>query len=135
MSINCQEIRRMIRFHKTYFLLTVILFITEVLIAIYVRDRFVRPYLGDFLVVMLVYCFIRTFLNLSVMRVAVFTLLFAYVVEFAQYLNMLKALGLEENRLLRIVLGSSFEWGDMLAYTLGVVFIVLIEHSKWRIQS
>ncbi|MEL7005259.1 MAG: DUF2809 domain-containing protein [Bacteroidota bacterium] len=117
----------MIRFHKTYFLLAVLLFITEVLIALYVKDAIIRPYVGDFLVVMLVYCFLRAFLNISLWPMAIFTLLFAYAVEFAQYLNMLKWLGLENNRFARIVLGSSFEWIDMLAYTLGVVFIILVE--------
>ena len=117
----------MIRFHKTYFLLAIALFIIEVLIAIYVKDAIIRPYVGDFLVVMLVYCFLRTFLNFSMWPMAIFTLLFAYAVEFAQYLNMLKWLGLESNRFARIVLGSSFEWIDMLAYTLGVVCIVIVE--------
>lgn len=117
----------MIRFHKTYFLLAVLLLITEVLIALYVRDSIIRPYVGDFLVVMLVYCFIRAFLNGLVKSIAIFTLLFAYLVEFAQYLNVLEWLGLEKNRFARVVLGSSFEWIDMLAYTLGVVFILIAE--------
>ena len=117
----------MIRFHKTYFLLATGLLITEVLIALYVKDAIIRPYVGDFLVVMLVYCFLRAFLNLPMWPVALFTLLFAYAVEFAQYLNLLKWIGLENNRFARIVLGSSFEWIDMLAYTLGVVCIVIVE--------
>ena len=117
----------MIRFHKIYFLLAILLFITEVLIALYVKDAIIRPYVGDFLVVMLVYCSIRAFLNFSVRSTAIFTLLFAYAVEIAQYLNMLKWLGLENNRFARIVLGSSFEWIDMLAYTLGAVFIIIVE--------
>ena len=117
----------MIRFHKTYFLLAIVLFIVEVLIALYVKDAIIRPYVGDFLVVMLVYCFLRAFLRFPMWPMAIFTLLFAYAVEFAQYLNMLKWLGLESNRFARIVLGSSFEWVDMLAYTLGVICIVIIE--------
>ena len=117
----------MLRFNKTYFLLAVTLFIIEVLIALYVKDTFVRPYVGDFLVVMLVYCGIKAFLNIPVTPAAIFTLLFAYAVEVAQHLNLLGALGLQDNRLARVVLGSAFEWGDMLAYTMGVLTIVIIE--------
>lgn len=127
MQKTAQQNQPMIRFHKTYFLLAIALFIIEVLIALYVKDTIIRPYVGDFLVVMLVYCFLRAFLRFSMWPMAIFTLLFAYTVEFAQYLNMLKWLGLESNRFARIVLGSSFEWIDMLAYTLGVVCIVIVE--------
>jgi len=42
----------------TYFLGFLILFAIECLIAYFVKNRFVRPYLGDFLVVILLYCFL-----------------------------------------------------------------------------
>jgi hypothetical protein len=29
--------------------------------------------------------------------------------------------------LLKILIGSSFSWGDLLAYTLGFIFILVIE--------
>jgi len=38
----------MLRFNKTYGLLALTLFITEVLIALYVHDGFIRPTVGDF---------------------------------------------------------------------------------------
>ena len=41
---------------------TVLLVITEVLIALYVHDDFVRPYVGDVLVVIAVYCAVRIFI-------------------------------------------------------------------------
>ena len=41
----------MIRFNKHYFGLAVIILLVEVLIALYVHDDFIRPYLGDVLVV------------------------------------------------------------------------------------
>ncbi|MEL7145870.1 MAG: DUF2809 domain-containing protein [Bacteroidota bacterium] len=122
----------MLRFQKNYFLLAVAFFIIEVLIALYVKDAFIRPYFGDYLVVMLVYCGVRSIVNTSVTPAAVFTLLFAYAVEYAQHLNLLGILGWEDHRLARIVLGSSFEWGDMLAYTLGVVTIVAVERLRQR---
>lgn len=107
-----------------------LLFITEVLIALYVHDAIVRPYVGDFLVVIMLYCFIRAFLLVRPGPVALFTLLFAYLVEFLQYANLLQALGLEDSRLARIIFGSSFEWIDMLAYTLGVLLVWLLDRKS-----
>ena len=39
------------------------LFIVETLIALFVRDAFIRPYMGDVLVVILIYCFVRIFIT------------------------------------------------------------------------
>ena len=44
-----------------YAIATVILLLIEVLIALYVHDAFVRPYIGDVLVVIVIYTFIRIF--------------------------------------------------------------------------
>ncbi|MFA0963423.1 DUF2809 domain-containing protein [Roseivirga sp. BDSF3-8] len=119
----------MFTFRPRYALLTLFLFIIEVLIALYVRDAIIRPYVGDFLVVMLVYYFFRTFLTFSKVYLALATLLIAYLVEVLQYLNLLGALSLQDNKLARIVLGSSFEWIDMLAYTLGVIVVYWLDRN------
>lgn len=45
-----------------YIISFLMIFCIEVLIALYVRDSFVRPYMGDALVVVLVYSFVRIFI-------------------------------------------------------------------------
>lgn len=115
------------RFNITYFTLAVLLFITEVLIALFLDDAFIRPFGGDFLVVILVYCSVKAFFNTSLLPTAVGVLLFAYAVELAQYLNAVQRLGLSGNRTASTVMGTSFSWTDMLMYTLGILFIILIE--------
>lgn len=61
-------------------------------------------------------------------------LIFAFMVEFAQYFKLVEVLGLEGNRLARIVIGSTFDPLDLLAYTLGAIAVVLIEkYRKKRI--
>lgn len=116
-------------------MLTLALFITEVLIALYMHDGFVRPYVGDFLVVILVYCFVCTFLQAPVVPVGIGVLLFAYIVEILQYFNMVKHLGLQHSRLANIVLGNHFEWGDMLAYTLGILSILLLQRRQAALHT
>jgi Protein of unknown function (DUF2809) len=119
----------MITFNKNYFTLTILLFITEVLIALYVRDAFIRPYLGDVLIVILLYCFIKSFLNLSDFAVALRVLTFAFAIELLQYVNMVEVLELQNSGLARIVLGTSFSWLDLLAYTVGIVIVLVVEQQ------
>lgn len=114
-------------FSFRYFLLAFHLFIIEVLIALYITDNFVRPYVGDYLVVMLIYCAVRTFIKANPVKIAIAVLLFAYLVEVLQYFRIVDRLGLTGNTLAKTVIGYGFEWLDMLAYTLGVLTIVLIE--------
>src|SRR6478609_11767406 len=109
----------MFKFHSGYALLTVILFVTEVCIALFLHDNLIRPFGGDFLVVMLLYCFVRSFIKVSPGTAAIAVLLFSYIIETLQYFQMVKMLGLQGSKLARVVLGTSFAWEDILAYTLG----------------
>ena len=44
-----------------YGVATLVIFLVEFLIARYVHDSFIRPYVGDVLVVILLYTFVRIF--------------------------------------------------------------------------
>ncbi|HEY1060190.1 MAG TPA: DUF2809 domain-containing protein [Daejeonella sp.] len=120
----------MYRFHKGYFGLTAGLFLTEVLIAMYVHDDFIRPYFGDFLVVILMYCFIRTFANLDVKLTVIAVLMFSYLIEVLQYLNFVEIIGLGNSELARTLIGTSFAWMDIAAYTTGSLAILWLEKMK-----
>ena len=120
----------MLSFDKKFFLLAVILFVIEVLIALFVRDSFVRPYAGDYLVVILIYCAVRTILQASVWKVALGVLLFSYAVETLQYFQVVNRLGLENNTVAKTVIGYGFEWMDFVAYTLGILTILALERKN-----
>lgn len=115
------------QFNKRYFLYTILLFLIEVLIALYVKDSIIRPYGGDFLVVILLYYFVRTFWKGPAFQVALWVLIFAYTVEVLQYLKIVDLLGLTGNRLAEIVIGTGFSWWDMLAYTLGILVVYFLD--------
>jgi len=117
----------MFRLHKGYLLFAIVLLLVEIVIGFFVHDRFVRPYVGDFLVVILLYCFVKSFFILPINTAAILVLLFAYAVEVAQFFHLVQLLGLDNNKFAKTIIGSSFEWSDMLAYTLGISFILLIE--------
>ena len=120
----------MFEFNKKYFLLFCLLFIVEVLIALYVHDKIIRPYIGDLLVVILIYCFIKSFLKIKVMQAALFVLLFAFCVELLQYFTIVEKLGLQNSKVASTVIGTYFEWIDILCYIAGVCIILLTEKLR-----
>ncbi|NBP69763.1 MAG: DUF2809 domain-containing protein [Cytophagia bacterium] len=120
----------MIRFNKIYFSLTAILFAVEVCIALFVHDRFVRPYVGDVLVVILIYCFVKSFADLPYSQTAVGVLLFAFFIEWLQSIHFVSRIGLGDVKLANILIGNSFAWLDILAYAVGIIIVLLIEHDR-----
>ena len=120
----------MFRFQKHYFFLALLLFALEVLIALFAHDRFIRPFGGDFLVVIFLYCGIKSFWDAPVWKVALSVLLFSCGIEILQYFELVKLLGLQDVKIARIVIGTAFEWTDLLAYTLGILTVTGIERSR-----
>ncbi len=124
-----------LKFDKTYFTLAVFSFGIEVFIALYIHDNFVRPYFGDVLVVILIYCFIKSFLKSDVFAVALFTLHFAFTIEFLQYLNIVEMLDLQNSKTARIVIGTSFSWSDILSYIVGILIVISVEYFHLKKSS
>tara|TARA_R110000868_G_scaffold193786_2_gene438988 strand:+ start:902 stop:1318 length:417 start_codon:yes stop_codon:yes gene_type:complete len=117
----------MLTFNKNYFAVAILLFVIEVVIAVFVHDNFVRPYLGDVLVVILIYCFIKSFLKFTVLPSVLFVLVFSFSIEFLQYLNIVKTLHLENSKIARTVIGTSFSWIDLLTYVIGLIIVIVVE--------
>jgi len=115
------------RFHYQYFLATVFIFLLEVLIATAFKDIFlIRAYLGDVIVVVLIYTFIRSFFSIQNDVKLIFgILIFSFLVEFAQYFNIAEKLGFRPGSIMYIIVGNSFSWIDMLCYAVGG-FILMI---------
>lgn len=114
-------------FKLNYFIAFIFIFIIEVLIAKYLYDQFFRGFIGDVLVVVLIYCFCRTFIKADSEKIALVVFLFACTVEILQAFHFVKLLGLENNRVLSIALGSTFDWKDILAYFVGFLICFKIK--------
>ena len=116
-----------LKFNRVYFLLVIVLFGIEILIAKYAHDHIIRPYVGDTLVVMLIYCFVKSFLDTPYLITALAVLVFSFLIETLQYFHIVHILGLEKSTIARIVIGTSFAWEDIVAYTLGIAIVIYIE--------
>ena len=122
-----KKANRIFCFNPKYLLLTIIIFFIELAIALFVKDTVIRPFVGDVLVVVLIYCFFSIFLNFDHWKIAFGVLIFACCIEILQYFDYVKLLGLENNRILSVAMGRTFEWTDFLAYFTGFLVIILGE--------
>ncbi|MBN1876045.1 MAG: DUF2809 domain-containing protein [Anaerolineae bacterium] len=113
-----------LHFSKKYALVFTVLLLIEIGIALYIKDHIIRPLAGDMLVVVLMYACVRMFLNVRNPKLlAIGVLLFAYSVELSQAFNLVSRLGLANSKFATIVMGTTFDWRDLLAYTIGFVII------------
>jgi len=119
------------RFRPVYAVATAAIFVIEGLIAIYMRDAFVRPYGGDILAVVLVYLGLRAVTPLGVRDAALLALAIAFAIEFGQLFHVLDRLGLSDNRLLRVVLGGVFDVKDLACYVGGATLAWGVE-GAWE---
>ncbi|WP_427158774.1 DUF2809 domain-containing protein [Aliinostoc sp. HNIBRCY26] len=120
----------MLKFKQKYFYWTIILFIIEVCIAVFIDDGFIRPFVGDVLVVILIYCFIKAFWQIKSLTVALSVFAFACLIEVLQYFNFVNYLGWQKYKIIAIALGSTFDWKDIIAYAIGTATILWLEHRK-----
>ena len=109
----------MVRFNWAYFLATVGLLLLEIWIAVAMHDAIIRPYGAMRWPRSCFFAWSKAFCRCLRGGWWYLALLTSYLIEGLQYVHLLHYLGLEHFRLARIVFGSSFEWIDMLAYTLG----------------
>jgi hypothetical protein len=116
-------------------LLVCFLFLVEVCIALYVDDNFVRPYIGDLLVVILIYALTRAFFKVPILPAAIAVLAFSFVVEILQYFKIVEVLGLGASAFARTVIGTTFVWQDLLAYGVGVVILLGFEKSMGPLKQ
>lgn len=91
----------------------------EVCIALFVHDAFVRPYVGDMLVTLLLCCLCRVALPDNARLLPVIVFIFAACVEIGQFFDVVALLGLADNRFLSTVLGKTFSWLDLVCYAVG----------------
>ena len=110
-----------------YLLATVFIFLLELFIALFVRDNFIRPYVGDMLVVVLVYTFLRIIFPERPRLLPLYVFLFAAGVEALQGIHIVELLGLQDNRFFSVLIGTTFDWKDIVCYGVGCVILGLWE--------
>jgi hypothetical protein len=96
-----------------------LLLLVEIGIALFVHDRFIRPYFGDVLVTVLLCCLCRVVIPKGMPLLPVYVFLFAVFVELTQYFDLVGLLGWEDNTLMATIMGRSFYLWDIVCYGAG----------------
>ena len=117
---------------RLFFLLATLVIIgIEVLIALFVHDTFIRPYLGDVIAVIGVYTFIRIFIPDGLVLMPAYVFLFGIFVEILQYVHILERFGLQDNKFLSVLFGGTFDFLDLLCYFIGCVLLGIFEFTLY----
>lgn len=107
-----------------------ILLIVEIMIAFFVNDAIIRPYIGDVLVIILMYTFIRGIIEKNIKFLPIYLLVFATSVELSQYYHLVNLLHLQNNKVLSTIIGNAFDVKDILCYLIGAIVLVVWEKTE-----
>lgn len=110
-----------------YAVMFIVIFLIEVIIALFIKDKFIRPYVGDLLVTVLLCALIRIFIPSKISALPIFVFLFSLLVEFAQYVDIVELLGFESSKVLSVLVGRSFSVIDIVCYALGCILFFLAD--------
>ena len=116
-----------------YLIIFILLIVVETLIALYVHDDFIRPYIGDIIVVMVLYSFVRIFIPEKYRLLPLYIFIFSVAVEVMQYLKIINILGLQNNSFARVIIGSVFDLKDIACYGIGCLILALYEILRKKV--
>ncbi|MDE6092208.1 MAG: DUF2809 domain-containing protein [Ruminococcus sp.] len=115
----------------------IFLLFVEVLIALFLHGGFIRFYLGDVIVVWVVYCFVQIFIceKANAYVTALGVMIFSFIVEFLQYIHIVDILGLGDIKFFRTLIGTSFSVVDLVCYACGTAVICILIFIKNKISG
>ena len=121
------------KLNKKYLFAFLITFAIEVIIALFIKIILIRGFVGDILVIVLMYCFIKAFISKPIKLLPLYLFIFASAVEIAQYFNIVEKLNLQDNKFFRIIIGTTFDINDILCYFIGAVILFINQRPNKRI--
>lgn len=115
------------KIRKIYVLLFAALMLTEILIAAFVKGGFVRSYLGDVFITLLICFFVQALFKKRIKFLPLYVFVFSVIVEVCQYFDLVKLLGLENYRLISVWFGRSFSFYDIICYAVGCALFFAVD--------
>lgn len=116
-----------------YIVATVALLGIEVIIGAFVHDNFVRPFVGDVLVTVLL-CAMGRIVLPRWRWLPLVVMLFAAVVELSQLIELDRILGVEGTAI-GTAIGSTFDIADLICYAVGCVLFFVCELVIKRLNT
>ena len=126
------QTRQSARTRLAFLAVAVLILAVEIYIAICVKGGFVRHYAGDVLAVVLLYALARAAFSAPPLNLPLKIFAFAAVLELAQYFGAVQILGVE-NKILKVMIGGTFDFADLLCYAAGCVLAGVYEKFESKI--
>ncbi len=123
--------KKKVKLRISFLAVFVLLLAVEVLIALFVHDDFVRPYVGDMIVTVVVWSFLRIIFPDRFKLMSLYVMIFAILVEIGQYFHYTELLGIT-NPVLVTMMGTSFAWADIACYAVGCVVAAVADVALFR---
>ena len=132
-NLNEQRLqtRQSVRTRLAFLAVAVLILAVEIYIAVCVKGGFVRHYLGDVLAVILLYALARAIFSVPPSNLPLKIFTFAAALEIAQYFGVVQILGIE-NKILKIMIGGTFDLADLLCYAAGCILAGVYEKFEKR---
>lgn len=111
-----------------YIITAIVLLGVEIFIGAFVKDAIIRPYVGDILVTALLCAIVRSVWAKPFKSMWLWVFAFSIFVEITQYFHLADLLGIH-NRVIRIIMGGSFSFMDIICYFVGCLAFHLIERA------
>ncbi|MGV8960468.1 MAG: DUF2809 domain-containing protein [Stenotrophomonas sp.] len=121
---RARALRGAFGFSPKHLLLACAVFVVEVVIATQVAHvSWIRAYLGDVLVVVLLYAAIASVVRVNDRALVLGVFVFACAIEVAQYFGLAERLGYVRGDVMHTVIGNTFSWGDIVCYAAGCALV------------
>ena len=124
--------RQSVRTRLAFLVAAGVILAVEIYIAVCIKGGFVRHYLGDVLAVILLYAFVRAIFSAPPSNLALKIFAFAAALELVQYFGVVQILGVE-NKILKVIIGGTFDFTDLLCYAVGCVLASAYEKFESKI--
>ena len=125
------QTKQSVRTRLAFLAAAVLILAVEIYIAICVKGGFVRHYAGDVLAVILLYALARAIFSVPPSNLPLKIFTFAAALEIAQYFGVVQILGIE-NKILKIMIGGTFDLADLLCYAAGCILAGVYEKFEKR---
>ena len=126
------QTKQSVRTRLAFLAAAVLILAVEIYIAVCVNGGFVRHYAGDVLVVILLYVLVRAIFSVPTSNLSLKIFAFAAALELAQYFGVVQILGIE-NKILKVMIGGTFDFTDLLCYAVGCVLVGIYEKFESKI--
>jgi len=97
---------------------------------------FIPLFIGDILYAVMIYFIVRfSLIKSNPKKIAIGSILICYIIEFLQLYQANWIVEVRNTTIGGLIFGQGFLWGDLLAYTFGILFVLFFETTSTNLRK